>query len=530
MGRDHFNTGSRMRAVLGSRSLYELAIALRWDRDVGRPPVNPPYVTLAYGVLARLQRSGIRVELDLAEPHTWNYARQLMIEALRTHRLDLPPPSVRPPAWDHWRWMRDRRLATDEGVAELGRAFPPIAVAAANRIGLLHSTGPGSFTHPDHTRTVYGDGTLIRPLYNPPQAVTVTGEDGRPRTMYPHPRTGELLDHPPGRYDPDLLAHHGQLGPVLTHGYVAWHARGKLPYQRIDLAMSHIEAPGAEATTAVQLLRDVHHAAGAGIQAVVYDGALRGVHVDQIMRQFGYIVIAKQATSRTDEDVAGTRLVMTPSGRRARSYPLGTVTHDLPTHQCAHQLAAVGGQVVAVDLDEAGDPVIVSTLARGPVKRQRRATGAYHFNVGYTLDCPSGPFTVWLSPHPGRDGDTRRPENLRVIPTDDPDAQRLYGLRSDAESFHSNFKRTLLVNRAMTLGWRRGLIDLYCFALYNNALTEHRQMLQETGQRPIGPPPRRTGRLAGASGGETPTYTAAPDTRAEQRLTRMRSSRPTTPA
>ncbi len=26
----------------------------------------------------------------------------------------------------------------------------------------------------------------------------------------------------------------------------------------------------------------------------------------------------------------------------------------------------------------------------------------------------------------------------------------------------------------MSLGWRRGLVDLYCFALYNNALTEYR--------------------------------------------------------
>lgn len=26
----------------------------------------------------------------------------------------------------------------------------------------------------------------------------------------------------------------------------------------------------------------------------------------------------------------------------------------------------------------------------------------------------------------------------------------------------------------MSLGWRRGLIDLYCFVLYNNALTENR--------------------------------------------------------
>jgi hypothetical protein len=46
--------------------------------------------------------------------------------------------------------------------------------------------------------------------------------------------------------------------------------------------------------------------------------------------------------------------------------------------------------------------------------------------------------------------------------------------RSRWQSFHSNLKRTLLCDRAMSLGWRRGLLDVYAFALMNNALTEAR--------------------------------------------------------
>jgi hypothetical protein len=373
MGREHLNTLTRMRAVLSSRSLYETAIALEWDRPVGRPPDNPPYVTLAFGVLARLTRSAIRVQLDLSEPQTWTYARQLMVDSIAQHGLELPPPARKPPTWEHWRWMRDHHLATQDGVAELGRIYPTIAVAAANRIGLLLPTGPGSFSHPDSTRAVYGDGTLVRPLYNPPAAVTVTGEDGQPRIAYPDPRTGQLLKTPPGRFDPDLQEHHGRLGPVLTHGYVAWHARGRGRYQRIDLALAHIPEPGAEAATAVALLRDVHRAAGPGIQVVVYDGALRGVHIDAIMRGYGYLVLAKQAAGTADStgdaeaEQATTQMVMTPTGRRARSYPLGAVSHDLPIGPCHHQLASVGGQVVEIGLDEAGDPAVVCAAERGQV-------------------------------------------------------------------------------------------------------------------------------------------------------------------
>lgn len=474
MSRAHYDTWTRVTAVLTSPSLYRLAQELDWHPPVGRRRANPTYVLLAYGILARLTRSGIRVELDLAHPRTWAAVTEMMATTIRTHRFDLPMPGPRPPKWDHWRWMRNQRLATDEGLADLARAFPPIAVEAARRIGQLDPHGPGSLTHPDATRCVYGDGTLVRPIYRPPQTEILDNDDGTTTTAYVDPRTGQLSATPTHRFDPDLVAHHGKGGPVLTHGYVCWHTRGSKAYQRIDLAATHIAAPGAEAATAVALLRDVHRAAGTGIQAIIYDGAFRGTHIEEIMTTYGYLVLAKQHRDTTGRDPAKTQLVQTPHGRRSRSYPLGTVSHDLPTGACHHTIAAAGGTVVEVDLDDRGDPVIVSTLTRRAVKRARRNTGRYHFNVGYQLHCPSEPFTIWLTPHPGHDGETSRPEHLRIIANKDPDALRLYGLRSDAESFHSHYKRTLIVDRAMSLGWRRGLVDLYCFSLYNNALTEYR--------------------------------------------------------
>lgn len=474
MSRHHYNTWTRIRAVLTSPSLYQLGAALEGEHEVGGRPENPAYVVLGYGVMARILRSGIRVELDLADGHTWTAARSLMVKTITEQRLDLPLPGLRPPKWDHWRWLRDHHLSTDEGLATLRREFPPIAVATANRIGLLLPRGPGSLTHPDQTRAVYGDGTLVRPLYKPPATVTLDNEDGTTTLAYVDPRTGALSAHPVGRFDPDLQDHHGRGGPTQAHGYVCWHARGPHPYQRIVLIAGHIPEPGAEAATAVDLLRDVHRAAGTGIQAAVYDGALRGVHIEEIMRNYGYLVLAKQHADATSDDLETATLVKTPRGHRARSLPLGTLTHDQPTGPCAHHVAAAGGYVVEIGLDDRGDPVVVGTLTRTHVKRQRRSDGHYHFNVGYRLDCPLEPFTVWLSPHPGKAGDTRRPEQIRLLPTGDPDALRLAGIRSDAESFHANYKRTLLVDRAMSKGWRRGLVDLYCFTLLNNALAEHR--------------------------------------------------------
>ena len=467
------NTLARLRAILTSPTLLTLGSRLDFDHPVGRPPVHPPYVLLAYGTLARLARSGVRVEYDLGEPATWDTARQMLTTATTKLGLDVPPPGRRPPRWDHWRWLRDRYLTTDDGLAHLGREYPEVAADLARTLGLCRTDGPGTLTPPDRTRCIYGDGTLVRPIYAPPETVEITLDDGSRQVRYPDPRTGELHEQPRHRYDPDLQPHHGRLGPVLTHGYVAWHARGPEPYQRVVLAVDHIDAPGQEAATSVRLAGTVYRHLGHGVQAAVYDGAMHGVHIDHLMRRYGWLVLAKTPAATALEPGLHQPLFVNHAGKRQRSYPLGFHTHDTPTGPCRHQLAALDGAVVELDLDENGDPVVVHHLERGAVKRSRRATGEHHFNIGYRIPCPRQPCTAWLSPHPGRADDLGRPHNIRVIAESDPDFAHLYGLRNDAENFHSNLKRTLIVDRAMSLGWRRGLIDIYCYALLNNALTEY---------------------------------------------------------
>ena len=470
-------TLSRIRALLAHRGLYTVADGLDIEPPVGRKAVHQPYELLAYGALARLSRSAIRVQADLNDPATWAFVRAQMTASMKTLGVDLPPPAQTPPRWEHWRWFRDAHLATDEGTAQLARLFPPAATDCAHLVGLIDPKGPGSLTHPDRTRVAYGDGTIVRPLYNPPVAVRTRDEKGKVHIAYPDPRTGVLLDRPPGRFDPDIAEHHGQGGPTQGHGYVAFHTRGPHPYQRVVLAMDHIPAPGAEAATAVALIAGLRRAAGDGIQVITYDTAMLGVHVEEIMTRYGYIVVAKLPSDDPTGDTAGLNSVRRPDGRKARSYPLPPVTHTTPAGlSCTHQLVSINGQVVQIDLDESGDPVVTSVPVRGPVKRSRRSTGAYHFNVSYTLDCPPDDLTIWLSPHPGPDGDLRRPQNIRIIAPDDPDFLGLSTVRSDAENFHDNLKRTLLVGRQMSLGWRRGLVDLYSYALLNNAIAEQRAL------------------------------------------------------
>lgn len=474
-------TAETVTAILESRELYRVGELLPPRSDVGRPRVYPGWSVVLFGTLARHFRSAARAHAELHSQPLWNLARTQSQRAITELGLTGQVSQAdSPPTWGAWVTARNDHLATDAGLAAVARIHLEEATTLAHQLGLGLPSGPGSWSHPDKSRTTYGDGTLVTPMYRPPRAVRETLPDGSVRIHYPDPDTGELLDSPPRRYDPDAAEHHGKAGPVHATNYVAWHVRGAGYYQRVILVIDHVDAPGHEADTAVRLLGDVRRALGEGIQAVVYDGAFRGVHIDHVMRHYGYVVICKPATgTSTDTTPLAVRIPARGSqpgtgDRTARSHPLGTWEHTPHGARCLHVLAAINGAVCEIALDERGDPALLAQLARRQVKRPRRSDGTYHFSVGYEVPCPHSPFWVWISPHGTAENRNSRAENVRIIAAADPDGQRLVGIRSDAESHHFHYKRTLLVGRAMSKGWRRGLLDQYCFALLNNALVAHR--------------------------------------------------------
>jgi len=303
--------------------------------------------------------------------------------------------------------------------------------------------------------------------------VRLAEEDGTTRIGYPDPQTGEFRDAPARRYDPDCAEHHGNTGPVHGINYVAWHLRGREHFQRVILHIARVPAPGREAETAVASLADVHRAFGDGIQVAVYDGAMRGVHIEEVMRRYGYLVLCKPPRETAADTTP--HMLRLPGGRSARSVPIGAWEHEQRGHRCLHLLAAIEGAPCEIALDEAGDPTLIEMLTRRQVKRPRGKDGRYRFSAAYEIRCPDEPFWAWLSPHAERgDRAASRAENLRLITAGDPDGARLYGIRSDAEAHHNEFKQTLRNTRAMSLGGQRGLLDQYMFALSHNAVVGHR--------------------------------------------------------
>ena len=467
-------TAETITALVHSPELHALGALLppRWE--VGRPREYPGWSVLLFGALARHYRSGARAHAELHSPQVWGHVQTQVRNATAELGIAVPAAAA-PPTWSAWATARNLHLATDSGLAAVAGIHLEQAAATAHQIGLCLPSDGGSWSHPAKTRTAYGDGTLVTPMYRPPDAVRQALPDGSVQVRYPDPVTGELLKAPWRRHDPDAAEHRGKGGPAHATNYVAWHVRGGAYYERVILTIGRVDAPGREADTAVRLLGDIRRALGDDLQAVVYDGAFHGVHINHIMRHYGYVVIAKPGTMTADE--AAPAAVRLPGGRAAKSFPLGTWEHHTSLGRCVHVLAAVNGAVSEIGLDEAGDPLLLGQLARRQVKRPRRSDGRFHFSIAYEVPCAADPFWAWISPHAGRvDQDARRAEHVRIIAAADPDGQRIVGLRSDAESHHYHFKRTLLIGRAMSLGWRRGLLDQYCFALLNNALVRQRAL------------------------------------------------------
>lgn len=104
------------------------------------------------------------------------------------------------------------------------------------------------------------------------------------------------------------------------------------------------------------------------------------------------------------------------------------------------------------------------------VRRYTRPGGRYRFSVGVRVPCAAGPFTAWISPHPGP-GDTTagRADQLRLLPPHEELFDELYGLRNDSEAINANYKRTHIFDRAPVLGAKRQLFDLLAWSILNNA-------------------------------------------------------------
>jgi hypothetical protein len=376
--------------------------------------------------MARLFGSGNRLDAELAAGGLWDAVVDRYNRGAKAHPHGVTFDKFATLYADTHRHTRDR-LCQPEVFDVISDAFTAASVALAHEVGLLLASSIGSRTRPDPTCTIYGDGTVLRPMYSTPG----------------------------GRTDPDAQDHHRHDGVITGTKLVHFAVRGPEPHRRIILTVDHVTDPGREADTAITAIRRIHHHGASGIAAVAYDGAMRGTHHNTLMTELGLIVINRPHTSRA---------------KNPRTHTLGTWTHTTPNGDCHHNLVARVGNVHDATLDDSGRTVLSDPCQRLQVRRVTRPNNDYRFTVGFTVACAAGDFTAWIAPHP-RPGDTNhaRGDQLRLISTHEPLFDQLYGLRNDSEAINANYKSTHIHDRAPVLGVQRQTLDLLAWSILNNA-------------------------------------------------------------
>jgi len=360
----------------------------------------------------------------------------------------------KPMRFHHYHYFRERYLRAPGMTQGLIELHEEVAVAQATEQGLCDPEGPGSWTHPDRTRATYADGKVVKPLYK-----------GKPGTTRVNKATGEIRRV---RAEQDAKLH------TVGGGHQAWgvkfeilSCRGPEVHQRVILSVGHVDKGGEPAVLLEMLGRVAPKLPG--IQVLCYDGALRGTHIDHILREHGIIPVSPVAAA-----VAGDR---NGEGRVAQTVHVGTGLIQRPDgHAKECRLYTHDGALGLGDLDEQGE-VVFTRLERRANLRRSNANGTYRWYVRFGVPDSHDGGTL-TEAHVISDEDRRRrfnrTEHLRILPPGDPDYETLRGRRSDAESINRGLDDSMYLSRAHSVGKDRQLLDLLDYAACVNALSIHR--------------------------------------------------------
>lgn len=224
-----------LEALIANPALYELAAVIPAPDAAagGRPRIYPTFMILLYETLVTVYGSARQVEAELSHPDVWGFVRRKIAEL--HPEIALPTEPMRR---HHYLYARNRYLADPSVFERLAELHRRVAARQAKEIGLLDPDGAGSFTHPDSTRLIYGDGKVITPLYR-----------AKPGDQSVDKRTGEIK---PKRFEPDAALHFEGTGETAWGTkFVLVAARGPAEHSRMILDVEFVMDPGAEAHTVV---------------------------------------------------------------------------------------------------------------------------------------------------------------------------------------------------------------------------------------------------------------------------------------
>lgn len=461
----------RLRAIAQDPAIYlsSHAYTPRPPRSPGRPGDYPHWAYAVLNALIGPCESLRQAAATVQDPAVW----QWFVDGARTHLGDTAADGVprRGPKRHHWYTWASTYGALH--LAPLGDAFRDLALAQAIRQGLLDVDAPGTTSRPHRSTVVTGDGKVMN---SPCRNTTGVRVD---------PRTGDVIGTQ--RVDPASGYHTEGTGETVWGSKnVILSARNDNYYGRVicDIESQEPETGhGGEAGLATRMLLRLRAAAGPGMRGVAYDGALNGVHIDQLIRAGLLVASPVIAQSNPDNEKTGGK------NRIEKSHVIDGVTYADTDGQCEHDLYAIGGythEKIILDDGSAHYNALPYRL-KSPSGHDDRHR--WHHEV--TVPCDHGSDHEILVPlHITKEDRKRgfnRPEYLRQLPPGFDYYDRVYGWRPDAESLNCQVEARFYFHRLPAYGLARQRLILIGLAQSENAVSRyHHQARQDASNDPPG--------------------------------------------
>jgi hypothetical protein len=434
------NRAEQLQAVLDDEAMWLLAsLVPRLDtNEPGRRRIHHESALILFMVATQIFRGHRAAARELANPDHWRRYQ----EALRRRFPSQPEiwaTASTPIRRHNYAWFKARHITGRKAFVRQARAIArTVAITNAAAIDLCAPQVAGTLTHPSAACVVGADGKVIRPRFK-----------GRRLDK----ETGEII----GRKDPDATYFRVGGGErVFGNKFLVASTRGDVPNQRIILDVARSPGERGEAAHAMdmfdELLPLMPHA-----EVVVYDGALRGTHLNHLMTRHGIIALARLHNS------GGEQVLERHYGRAEIRRPNGT-TYEVDLH-------LRDGAPCIKDLDEEGNVHLIP-LDRLKLTRTQRTDGTWRWYMELGVPESYGGGTIRLRCDQMAEDEAtgfNRPEHLRLIPDSDPDWQPIMGRRSDSESGNRVIDDSFWRERAHSVGAPAQLFDLIGHQIQRNA-------------------------------------------------------------
>lgn len=384
------------------------------------------------------------------------------VTADRLSGLTQPPSRYH---WGHWISSVEEYIVDVDGPWQ--REFRRLMLEQAVNQGLLLPFAPFSTTTPPLSQLVHSDGKVM----NSPARRVPDRDTGKTSTAArgadPAGISQEVVDTVTGevsrvRVDRGAGWHtEGGDEKVKVWGVKFAHLSTRSEHRggRVILDVRPVDAEsGGEMAVVMAMLRAACADPRAAIHGLVCDGAMRGVHINEILVSGRHAISPSIAASNPKKyRKAG-------PGRIEKTYPLGPVSHK-PNGggPCTHVLVAEGGHIV--ESHDADDGTSIYTRLKViKVERILRPDHWDWYKV-VEIDCPEQPFQHRVSltprkPRPGKVAPLNVGEYIRQVPADTYEYGLTYPRRSDAESLNRQWETAFNISRlpAWTLSRQTALM------------------------------------------------------------------------